>query len=297
VQEVRERFHRRPSRCARLADSGFCEFDNFPPPNAIWHTNFAEQLVGISIFIPSFRTSMLHSWLALFRRLFYRALHKGRPPTPQLTSLENPEKYQSRSPRKMLQALGGDSSTLESSSSDAYTSDAGGVDGMELEQIEKQPPFERVTSVTRLPTSPGPQGANSFRHETTSRLDSMSSSCTETTMIPEEDKQPPPRPAVFGLSQVQPEASSRRPDAYIPSREAPSPPSRPSSALIALAKSPPAARLSAPATAVDRTPTLSGPTVQRTTSSKVRGRISAPLPASFVHVNGAFLDRAGDGDT
>ncbi|KAF2687040.1 hypothetical protein K458DRAFT_440942 [Lentithecium fluviatile CBS 122367] len=57
------------------------------------------SLVGIEIFILLFRVSMLSAWASLFRRGTH-LLRKGRSPTPQLTSLENLEKYQPSSPRR-----------------------------------------------------------------------------------------------------------------------------------------------------------------------------------------------------
>ncbi|KAF2000061.1 hypothetical protein P154DRAFT_395386, partial [Amniculicola lignicola CBS 123094] len=57
------------------------------------------SLVGIEIFILLFRSAMFGAWIDLFKRLFHHA-RTGRPPTPQLTSLENPDRYLPNSPEK-----------------------------------------------------------------------------------------------------------------------------------------------------------------------------------------------------
>ncbi|KAJ4349813.1 uncharacterized protein N0V89_008432 [Didymosphaeria variabile] len=63
-------------------------------------------LAGISVFILLFRTTMLQTWLTLFPGLGHRALHRGRLPSLQLTSLEDAEIYQQHSPRKATSIFG-----------------------------------------------------------------------------------------------------------------------------------------------------------------------------------------------
>ncbi|KAF2657961.1 hypothetical protein K491DRAFT_565293, partial [Lophiostoma macrostomum CBS 122681] len=64
------------------------------PQETVLTSLILASLVGIEIFILLFRVSMLRAWRDLLKSLFYRA-HRGRPPTPELTSLDLPP-----SPRK-----------------------------------------------------------------------------------------------------------------------------------------------------------------------------------------------------
>ncbi|KAF2789922.1 hypothetical protein K505DRAFT_312353, partial [Melanomma pulvis-pyrius CBS 109.77] len=57
------------------------------------------SLVGLELFILLFRCSMLQAWLDYFRRLSHHA-HTGRPPSPQLTSLDHPDRMLTPTPCK-----------------------------------------------------------------------------------------------------------------------------------------------------------------------------------------------------
>ncbi|KAJ4305138.1 hypothetical protein N0V90_000669 [Kalmusia sp. IMI 367209] len=121
------------------------------------------SLVGISIFILLFRFSFIHAWIALLRRLYHHGLHSGRPPTPQLTSLENPDEYQNahlkRSPTRKIFSIFSTTNaspgpSFEQSIGTAISADTADY-GTELKRIENRPTFERVTSETGLITPPG----------------------------------------------------------------------------------------------------------------------------------------------
>lgn len=226
---------------------------------------------------------MLHAWIALFQRLTHRVLHRGRPPTPELTSLEGADKYQHNTPHKLASFFSSKPIPEPSSAIDRS------ID-IELNTLGKRPTFERVTSETGLLTPPGTTRFNNGIWETGS---SQGASRAETPTIQEEALGPLPRspthptiqPSTRRLSQIQPISSSG--GSYTPTREAPSPPLR---------RFLPSDRFSSAPTVVDRSSTASGKSwlsIQRTTSSKTKGRISAPIPQSFVHVDGAFVARGG----
>ena len=248
--------------------------------------------------------AMLQAWISLLRRFYnhvrHRMLHRGRPPTPQLTSLGDADRYQSsRAPQKLASFFSNEITSPSNSSKERSigTGTDGAPTGTELQNIsklEKRPTFERVTSDTGLLS---PLGTASLNHPTWRSGTPQSISRTGTPTIEEEGSalspSPSPSPqAQHRLSQIQPDTSSDPSHSYVPSREAPSPPPRHS------VKMRPSERFSNAPTVVARMSATSAGgksnlSIQRTASSKVRGRISAPVPQSFVHVNGAFVEQDG----
>lgn len=224
---------------------------------------------------------MITAWAAFFRRTFNR-ISLGRPPTPQLTSLENPEKYlSSSSPAKQapyLSAFSADTSTTGASATVRDIHDPSPVNDTEMGTLEKQPTYERVTSETGLVSPPAVQRFQSFFDHTSFKSESNSGAVTP--VVPVNSTQPASR----RLSQIQPFSEGEISRSYTPSRIAPSPPAGRRSGS---ARNPPL-RVSMAPTEKSMVST-GGLSIQRTNSSKVRGRISAPLPASFVHVDGAFM--------
>jgi hypothetical protein len=213
---------------------------------------------------------MLAAWVSFYRRGI-QFIRKGRPVTPPLTSLENPEKYQSASPKKPAPLFAS--------------------------------PFGTETPSTVGGSISGVYRSSNFFHNRSSTTPSVSDSCAETLILPissdaQPQRQPPfsispgisPQPSSRRLSQIQPETSTdARPRSYTPMRDAPSPPFSPSRTAILAKYSP--ARFSTTPTVTNRGSAQSGLSIQKTNSSKVRGRISSPVPTSFVHVTGAFMDR------
>ncbi|KAL5441043.1 hypothetical protein PMIN06_009485 [Paraphaeosphaeria minitans] len=231
-----------------------------------------QKLVGISIFILLFHTAMLQAWLALFRRLYHRALHRGPPPSPQLTSLADADIYQPLSPHKFTSIFRTNTITRSPSSkhhSTNTTLDAATAEP-ELSPLENRPSFELNSAESFLLSPP-----------TLARLDTPSRH-SQPSQPSSRAETPTPHPRTYHptnvrLSQIQP--TSPLTDSYTPSRSAPLPPQLPPSDGVANA-----------AAGAERGDAAkkSGLGVRRT-PSKVRGRISAPIPASFVHVEGAFL--------
>lgn len=264
-----------------------------------------DKLVGISIFILLFRTTMLHAWVSLIQR-FYRATrhrlaHRGRPPTPQLTNLENADKYMpSESPSKIIsifsnEAGSGSHLSKERSAGTAVETRAVGTELNNVSREDKRPTFERITSETGLLTPPDINRFNSKLCESEISQGTSRAETPETDDIAPEapSMQSHVRPSTRRLSQIQPDFSSGASRSYIPSREAPSPPPRQASVKVQSIE-----RSGNVRTVVDKTSdtNLDGknnPNFQRTKSGKLRGRISAPVPQSFVHVNGAFVEQDG----
>ena len=77
-------------------------------------------------------------------------------------------------------------------------------------------------------------------------------------------------------------------------RNAPSPPYPPSRSSIVANEYIHAQLLSHTPADSPTDPALSGFGVHKSNSVEVRGRILAPIPASFVHVGGAFQDHRGE---
>jgi hypothetical protein len=196
---------------------------------------------------------MLSAWVSLFQRGI-QCFRKGRPASPQLTSLENPENYQSLIPTKQVLLLSSafdakKSGNIDSSSSATPSTSNSRADTPIL------PTFSDAQPLHQTPLH-SPRGMS-------------------------------PQPSSRRLSQVQPEISTDViPHSYTPMRDAPSPPFSPSRSTV-LAKYTPS-RFSMVPTAVGRNSTQSRSSFQKTGSTKVRGRISSPIPASFMHVTGAF---------
>ncbi|KAF2241636.1 hypothetical protein BU26DRAFT_525138 [Trematosphaeria pertusa] len=226
---------------------------------------------------------MVSAWTALFRRAFNFLRTKGRPSSPELTSLEHPERYLPPSPSKRLpfSAFSADTPNTEASSISMQTT--GPI--TEMQTLSQRPGFERVKSEIGLLQAPGPQRVQSFFENNSS----ASSSRVEMPTIPihppstpeslANDLSPPRR---YSESQIQPPDMSR---SYTPMRDAPTPPPR---SLSAASRVPPSPILTT--STVKRSSTLSGLSIQKTNSSKLRGRISTPIPGTFVHVNGAWMD-------
>lgn len=247
---------------------------------------------------------MLQAWIALLRRLYnharHRFLHRGRPPTPQLTSLGDADRYQRpHSPQKLV-SISSNEMTSPSNASRERSIGTGtdstniGTELYNVSTLEKRPTFERVTTETGLLSS---FDTTSLSHPSQRGETSQDTSRTGTPRIEEEDESvphlstPPSSQAQRRLSQIQPDTLSHPSHSYVPSREAPSPPRH-------SVKMRPAERFSTAPTIVDRLSGMSAGgksnlSIQRTTSSKIRGRISAPVPQSFVHVDGAFVEQDG----
>lgn len=235
---------------------------------------------------------MITGWVSLFRRGLHYVRHRGRSPTPQLTSLENPEKYLHSSPSKRRQFFSVFADTPKTGASSSHPQDAERAN-TEFSTPERRPAFDRMTSDAEL-LGPREQRYQSF-------LDTSSSNSNSRSITPMQDNpnnfgsfhQPlPPR----RLSQIQPGVSPNRvPRAYTPMREAPAPPSRIStvtSASINIRYTPSVIKPRA-----SRAPSVSSrvftQAASRANSTKARGMISAPIKESFTHVDGAFLQRSG----
>ena len=246
---------------------------------------------------------MLQAWHTLFQSMFHRA-RTGRPPTPQLTSLENPEKYLPPSPRKRTPFVSAFSTDTPSEVSwtNGRHEDVVDMDDLAVERVavgargegegsgsggvSGRPDFERLTSETGLLQHPTP-----FQ----SLFDPSSSAEASRPATP---------------VQAQPR--------YTPQREAPTPPPRRLSTLSTTSSQPstplpnlPTHTHILPTTSRHSISTSSPPpphphrttsrhstlSVPRTNSSKMkpRPRVSAPMPGTFVHVNGAFMGFTGRG--
>ncbi|KAL5379641.1 hypothetical protein DPSP01_008339 [Paraphaeosphaeria sporulosa] len=186
------------------------------------------SLIGISIFILLFRATMLQAWLALFRRLYHRAVHHGRPPTPQLTSLEDADKYQPRPSPKFPFIFR--TNTIARSPSSQHRSIGRNPDGpsagTELNTLGKRLISQRRTSETVLLSPPAPARLD------TSSWRSMSSKNSSRAGTPVTHAQTF-QPTNVRLSQTQP--TSPLTDSYMPSRLAPLPPKFPPSERFGIA--------------------------------------------------------------
>ncbi|CAI6340341.1 unnamed protein product [Periconia digitata] len=235
------------------------------------------SLIGIEIFILLFRPSMITGWIAIFRGGVNYARRRGRPATPPLTSLENPEKYLPASPSRRRQFFSVFSpDTQKNAVSSSHTRDP--TSGTtEFGMLETRPPFERLTSDAVLLEQPE-QRYQSFWDTTSSTGNSRAATPLQTV-----DEQPNSRPSNHlsnrSLSQIQPGLSADHiPRSYTPMRQAPAPPSRASSVTSASIN-------------IKYSPSLIKPRTSGTPT--VRGMISAPITESFVHIDGAFMARSG----
>jgi hypothetical protein len=283
----------------------------------------SRKLVGIEIFILLFRISMLSAWISLFRRSTH-FFHTSRPATPQLTSLETPATRQSSSPRKRVSLF---SSTFSAetfskagSSTNALRHSVGADSAISIKAsantsgntsaigvLAHCPPYERVTGETGLLTLPIAQRFNSFLETENSVVLSATTSHSNTS-VPGNSKNGqsdlfPPYSTSHGSSfqsssrpLPQPGSSfdSDYPRYYTTMRDAPPPPGLPSSSNIAATKYVPTQSSTDLSTESPRDHPLSkfglAHNVQKFKASKVKSNIAAPLPASFVHVDGAFLN-------
>ncbi|KAF1978368.1 hypothetical protein BU23DRAFT_563979 [Bimuria novae-zelandiae CBS 107.79] len=243
------------------------------------------SLVGISIFILLFRTTMLHAWLALFRRLSHRALHRGRPPSLQLTSLENADAYQDP-PHKVPSSFVTEGSTSSNKRSI-------GTELQSISKVDNRQMSEHGSSELGLLTPPSPTLFNTRpASQGTSLVKLPMVTLTPSTPIsishPIPRSPTHPHPSPHRLSQIQPDPTFSGNGDYEPSRLAPSPPSRTMRPSERIANS----------SAGEKTERDDGGSEKtedglKRTKSKVRGLISAPVPRSFVHVTGAFVEQDG----
>lgn len=174
---------------------------------------------------------MITGWMALFRRGLAFVRRRGRPQTPQLTSLENPEKYLPRNPSKRRQFFSVFiPETQKTPLKISYPLNIA-ADSTELGNLERRPTYERMTSDAAL-LEPERQKYQSFFETSSSAgsrpitplqtVDKLQSSSTLNQFST--------RP----LSQIQPGFSTDRvPRSYTPMREAPLPPSRTSTVTSA----------------------------------------------------------------
>ncbi|KAF1959644.1 hypothetical protein CC80DRAFT_514137 [Byssothecium circinans] len=274
--------------------------DNFTVnQTAVLTSLILASLVGIEIFVLLFRKPMLTAWLALFRRTIAFFHHQARPSTPQLTSLDNAEQYLPFSPtngHRFFSAL----APTTANTNGAIT---------EMGALGRHSTDDRTMSHTELLSPEAPQGWNSLDQESGTGSESSKSRALMPTPITKSNLPTTtitqPTPTVRRLSQVQPAHSpfTSIPRSYIPMREAPAPPNRPSSVSSgsinikyepSFHNSSVKSRTSTTSTAIDGEAGTkhSSHGVQRSgTMGSVRGRISAPITDSFVHTNGAFLER------
>lgn len=194
---------------------------------------------------------MLLAWRDFIKSLVHHA-RTGRPPTPQLTSLENPDRYIPPSPCKrppFVSAFSAD--TPSSVSSQEQRDQTAELDNIAPVGVHHRASYERITSETRFLAGPP--------------KDQIISIFEASSEEPSRNSTPPPHNPYIP---------------YSPTREAPTPPphsfSRSSKNSVKASK-----RTSSNPRASS---TLS---IQRTNSSKLRPRISGPVPGTFVHVSGA----------
>lgn len=221
---------------------------------------------------------MLQAWLVFLRRFYHRTIYDDRPPSPLLTSLEDAEKYQRSSSHKRTSSHYRKSISRMSISQKRRTRVT--VDPpIELSDVEQRPISKPVTSETRFFGGP-----SALRLHT-----AIPESGKYRTTIPAEAPDPESphafaphtllhtQPASSRISQIQP--TSPLDDSYTPTRSAPPPPRSPATEGRSTKTN------DAENTVFSWKRKLS---IHRT-PSKVRGKISAPIPASFLHVDGAFL--------
>ena len=270
---------------------------------------------------------MLSAWKSLFDRETHR-LRTGRAPTPLLTSLENPDRYQYESAHKNTSRFSppssADSPSLAGSSINAHRYSSGEKSGSastntnfnmtELEDLARRPIYNRAGDGKWLPTPSGvrrssnsPESASLVVASTTpSRSATPALSVLTDSQVhhlhpTSLSRRRSPRPPSRRFSQTQPESSadSNIPRSYIPMRDAPSPPYSPSRSSVIAPRhnivQPHARARTASPTDFVLSRSAPGEGVQKSNSSKVRGRISAPIPSSFVHVGGTsrFADDFG----
>ncbi|KAF2865900.1 hypothetical protein BDV95DRAFT_623358 [Massariosphaeria phaeospora] len=251
---------------------------NFTVPRpAVLTSLILASLVGIEIFILLFRQSMLRAWLTLLTPILHRA-RIGRPPSPQLTSLENPEKYLATpSPTQQPNHFVSTFSSTDRSTpvDDARTSWAkarhsgisvgnsdGGVNNDQITRLSQRPQYDRVAFDT-------------------------AASGTERSRSATPLLQPPPLTS------------------YTPSRTPPNPPSHPLHSKPAASAAPNHSNFSlrnlslapsrGPPQTEDEEQQEQGTSgrVQRSESGRLKDQISTPVPGTFVHVGGAFMEGRG----
>ncbi|KAI2477273.1 hypothetical protein Ptr902_11346 [Pyrenophora tritici-repentis] len=133
------------------------------------------SLVGIEIFILLFRRSMAQAWLDLFKRLpslfqTYQPMGR-RPQTPELTTFENPDKYSLPSPAerrhgsRFVEGLDIVPSSIASSASE--TSNIASA-GFTSSNVLPSPPAIHITSPTGATTSSLKFNTLTFSHAHTS---------------------------------------------------------------------------------------------------------------------------------
>ncbi|KAF2281495.1 uncharacterized protein EI97DRAFT_31144 [Westerdykella ornata] len=206
---------------------------------------------------------MLLGWRNLLAHLFHLA-RTGRPPTPALTSLENPDQYIPT----LKPVLTTSAASADTPSSTSYRNDTTELDNISetlgtAGTYHHRPGHERTTSDTGL-LAPQTQ---QFR-------------------------------SVWENSSAETSRANTPGPPFVPQRNAPSPPTRtysPASAMKIQGSSFLARTRSRPLSGSLglRSERQIGGDVKRrgTGSSDVRGTISTPVPGSFVHVDGAPVFR------
>ena len=255
---------------------------------------------------------MLSAWRSLFRRST-QFLRKGRPSIPQLTSLDNPENCHSpslsRNTPLSSSEFSADTSSTRSNPINAQTHRGSAESGISASasangnMTEMGAPayclmHEQVKNATGIMSPPDVQRFDSsFRHDS-----SVAPSTTHPrSQIPIldistniESYRLPPSSLRLVQHQSKSVSDSNHPRSYTPMRNAPSPPYPPSRSSIVANEYIHAQLLSHTPADSPTDPALSGFGVHKSNSVEVRGRILAPIPASFVHVGGAFQDHRGE---
>lgn len=173
---------------------------------------------------------MITAWTALFRRSLHLA-SKGRAPTPQLTSLENPEKYLRSSPHKRfapVSAFSVNTSTAASSANvDSSRSSHDGADaGAKMDVLDKRPMQRRGMVESGLKAQSGERMFHDVLDGTNSRVVSgwsLGSQSIPIGLVFEPEVTP--QPSTRRLSQIRPDPSHKLISGrYTPMRDAPTPP-------------------------------------------------------------------------
>ena len=208
---------------------------------------------------------MLLAWRDLLFRGLRRAKIGPRPPTPQLTSLENPDQINHPSARKHVLLLSSFSNNIPSSS-DSHANEVT-ISENELDRIElgkgastvsNRPGYERMTSETELL----PSRVEPFVSVFNVSSNEPSPAITPTQFLPR------------GAAALSSHPPTPAPQSPLEDSSARSTTSRKSRLWLKRVSSRSSNALS----------------IQRTNSSSLRGRISTPVPGTFVHVSGATWD-------
>ncbi|KAF2191070.1 hypothetical protein K469DRAFT_746511 [Zopfia rhizophila CBS 207.26] len=201
------------------------------------------SLVGIEIFILLARKSMFTAWRNLLSKPI-NSFRGRRPPTPPLTSFENPQQFQSRPLPKSIPCTSTFRTETPSSRSSTNERDASlGTDADADAVTPKRPPVDRITSDRGLLNPYQGLSSGSFSID--------------------------PSPTTTPMQEVA--ATS-----FILHRKAPTPP--PERPVPSDSTSPP-----------ERSASSASRFSTSSKKKKQSPRISAPLPGTFTHVDGAFV--------